>query len=384
MLIGIDGNEANIKKRVGVNQFAFQVLWGIYKNVQNSQYSNTQNLKFRVFLAERPLDDMPPETDWWQYEVFGPRTFWTWTGLVKRLHFVKPKPDIIYSPSHYGPLFSPIKSVISIMDLGFLKWPGQFTKKDFWQLKYMTMWSVKRAEKIITISEFSKKDIVETYGIAHEKVVVAYPGYKKVKSEKLKVKSESEIFKKYSINSEYILYLGTLKPSKNIDGLIKAFKKLQDSNVQIFKKVKLVIAGKKGWMYEELFQLVKKLDLESKVIFTGFVEENEVDLLMKNAQVFVMPSYWEGFGIPILEAMDAGTPVVCSNRGALPEVAGKAALIVNPEKPADIAEKIYQVLTSDKLRENLVQSGKERVKMFSWQKSADKILNVLINNENNQ
>ena len=173
MLIAIDGNEANVKNRVGSNRFAFEVIWGIYREVKS------EKLKFLVFLENEPLSDLPPETDWWKYEVFGPRKFWTWTGLVKRLYFGRPKPDVLFSPSHYGPGFSPIPFVVSIMDLGFLRWPEQFTKKDFYQLKYWTKWSVKRAKKVIAISNFTRRDIIKTYGVNPEKIVVAYPGYKK-------------------------------------------------------------------------------------------------------------------------------------------------------------------------------------------------------------
>ncbi len=377
MLIAIDGNEANVTRRVGVNQFAYHSLLGIYKTILERKIR--EEIRFRIFLADKPVDDLPAENDWWQYEVFGPKKLWTWTGLVKRLYTGKPRPDIIYSPSHYGPLFSPIPNVISIMDLGFLHWPEQFTKKDFIQLKYWTKQSVKNAEKIITISEFSKKDIVDTYEISPEKVVVAYPGFRKLQSSNVQI-SKNNLIKKYNINSQYILYLGTLKPSKNIDGLIKSYDLLV-KNYEL-TNIKLVIAGKKGWMYDDLFDLVKQLNLEDKVIFTGFVDDREVRPLMEEAEVFVMPSFWEGFGIPALEAMAAGTPVVCSNRGALPEVVGNSALLVNPEDNQDIAKKISQVLKDEKLRQSLIQSGKEQIKNYSWKNCSQKILNTLINEVN--
>ncbi len=171
--------------------------------------------------------------------------------------------------------------------------------------------------------------------------------------------------------------MGTLKPSKNIDGLIKSYK-LLIKNYK-FKNLKLVIAGKKGWMYEELFELVKKLGLEDKVVFTGFVDDEYVQPLMAEAEVFVMASFWEGFGIPVLEAMEAGTPVVCSDRGALPEVIGKAGVLVNPDKPGDIAQKTAMVLKNEKLRQNLIQSGKKQLNKYSWKKSSKKILNILLN-----
>ncbi len=377
MLIGIDGNEANIAKRVGVNQFAFQVLWGIFEDVQNSKSSDYQGLEFRIFLANPPLDDLPPERDWWQYEVFGPSFLWTRTGLVKRLYLGKPRPDIIFSPSHYGPAISPIPSIISIMDLGFLHWPGQFTKLIYWQLKRWTKQSVNQAKRIITISKFSKQDIVDTYQIPADKITVAYLGFNQREEAG---DLEQETREKYSLPEKYILYLGTLKPNKNIDGLINAYKLLTTNHKNL--DAKLVIAGKKGWLYENLFNMVEDLGLEEKVIFTGFVDDEDVQPIMSGAEVFVLPSFWEGFGIPVLEAMAAGTPVVCSDKASLPEVAGKAGLYVNPNQPKDIAEKIHQVLTDDKLSKDLIQSGREQVKKFSWDKCSRKILETIINEVN--
>lgn len=375
MLVAIDANEANIDKRVGVNQFAFQILWHLF-HLKENNHSKTKKIKFRVFLSSSPEKDLPPEKDWWQYEVFGPKKFWTWTGLVKRLYFGRPKPDILFSPSHYGPLFSPIPNIISIMDLGFLRWPKQFTKKDFTQLKYWTKISAKRAAKILAISEFTKQDIIDTYNISSNKIKVIYPGFEKHKSNKA-LRQQGKVLKKYQISKPYLLYLGTLKPSKNITGLIKAYHSLTTNHQNQIPN--LVIAGKKGWLYEQIFDLTKQLNLKDKVIFTGYVEEDEVQPLMANAQCFVLPSFWEGFGIPVLEAMAAKTPVVCSNRGALPEVVGQAAVLVDPDNPEEIAQGIKKVLSNKKLQQNLIELGQKRVEKYSWEKTAEEALDLIIN-----
>ena len=381
MIIAIDANEANIKKRVGSNQFAFEVIWEMYKEMVDGRWPMVN--KFLIFLSKKPRADFPPETDWWKYEVFGPRRFWTWTGLTRRLYWGKLKPDVLFSPSHYGPLFSPIPHVISIMDLGFLRWPEQFTKKDFYQLKYWTKWSVKRAKKIIAISEFTKRDIIKTYRIDPDRVIVAYPGYKKTPNPKFQIPNSyqapnskfqkllGKVKKKYEIKGKYILYLGTLKPSKNIEGLLEAFKLL-------IPPLKLVIAGKKGWLYQQIFEKVRQLGLKNRVLFPGFIPDEEVPILIEGAEVFVMPSFWEGFGIPVLEAMDAGVPVVCSDRGALPEIVGDAALLTNPDKPTKIAKAIEKVLFDVSVRDKLVKSGKERVKSFSWEKCSKIILDSVV------
>ncbi len=372
LVIAIDGNEANVAKRVGSNRFAFEVLWGIWREIQKHNRKHGEKIGVRVFLAGRPRKDLPRTTSWWHYEVFGPRFFWTWTGLVKRLYFGAPRPQVLFSPSHYGPGFSPIPFVISIMDLGFLRWPEQFTKKDFWQLKYWTWWSVKRARKIIAISQFTKKDIMKIYHLKPEKIVVAYPGWQKTEPLQRQRSGLAKVKKKYGIKEDYILYLGTLKPSKNISGLLEAFRRLARKDIQ------LVIAGKKGWLYQDIFQKVKALGLKKQVIFTGFVADEEARWLMKGAKVFALPSFWEGFGIPVLEAMAAKVPVLASDRGSLPEVVGNAGLLVNPNDIEAISWGLEKLLTDAKLRRQLIQAGYQRQKLFTWQRCSKIILDQLL------
>jgi len=371
LLIAIDGNEANVENRVGVNQFAFEVIWGMYRINKDKKRKDN----FRVFLQDKPLSDLPPKTSWWQYEAFGPRLFWTRTGLVKRLFLRTPKPDVLYSPSHYGPGISPIPYVISVMDLGFLKFQNQFTKKDLFQLKSWTKQAVKKARKIIAISEFTKKDIVKNYQIEKDKVVVAYPGFKKTGSKSKKIIKKGTLTD-LGIGTDYILYLGTMKPSKNIENLIKAFNVLISE--KRIKNTKLVIAGKKGWLYQSIYDQVKKLRLEDKVVFTGFVTDSLAKALIKNANVFTLVSYWEGFGIPVLEAMSLGSPVVCSTAGALPEITGNAASLVNPKNYHQIADEIEKVLKNKQFRVSLIKRGKTRSKMFDWQTCSKIILNTII------
>ena len=369
MIIAIDGNEANIEKRVGVNKFAFELIWSIYRLKPKNSY-------FLIFLNQPSLKDLPPETSWWQYQVFGPKFFWTWTGLAKRLFFGQPRPDVLFSPSHYGPKFSPIPYVVSIMDLGFLRWPDQFTKKDFLQLKMWTEMSAQKAAGIITISNFSKNDISDTYKINPAKIKVVYPGIKELRIKNLELRIMIKKLKReYNINDDYLLYLGTLKPSKNIEGLIRAYNIL----VSKYPNIQLVIAGKKGWLYNRVFKLVESLNLKNKVVFTGFVSDQEKEILLASAKALVLPSFWEGFGIPVLEAMSLGTPVVCSRAASLPEVGGEAVIYINDPKSV---EEIYNALLkmvklSNKDRQLLIDKGFSQAKKFSWQKAGATTLEFL-------
>lgn len=364
MLIGIDGNEANIRERVGSNQYAFELLWAL------SRLKNPH--RWIIYLREPPLSDLPKPRENWKYRIFGPKKFWTRWRLPLDLYFNKPRPDIFFTPGHYAPGWSPVPVVISIMDLGYLKFPEQFTKKDLYQLTSWTASSIKKAKHILAISESTKNDIIKEYGIPGNKITVTYPGYdnKKFKIADSKLQIE-KIKKKYKIAGEYILFLGTLRPSKNIEGLLEAFK-LLITNYQLLDT--LVIAGKKGWLYEPIFKKVKQLNLAKRVIFTDFIPDEDVPILMAGAKVFVMPSFWEGFGIPVVEAMATGTPVVASNAGSLPEIVGEAGIIVDPYKPEGIARGIVE---ARKNREALVKRGLEQAKKFSWEECAKKTLRVL-------
>ncbi len=367
MLIGIDGNEANNKDRVGIGQFAFGVISALEKTDKKNSYL--------IYLKAPPVEDLPKERPRWKYLVFGPKKYWTQFALPLKLFTQKEKLAVFYSPSHYAPRFSPVPTVISLMDLWHHRHPEQFDKKDLYQLTKWEGYSVKKAKHIITISEFSKREIVDIYKLSENRITVAYPGFTNFQFSILNFKSNSNskilnVKNKYKTGNEYFLYLGTLQPKKNIEGLIKAFGFL-------ISNLSLVIAGKKGWQYEEIFALVKELKLENKVIFTGFINEEDKPYLIAGARAFVFPSFYEGFGIPVLEAMNLGVPVVTSNQASLPEVGGKAAIYCDPGKVESIASAMKKVLELNQEEKNeIIKLGFEQGRKFSWENCAGKILNV--------
>lgn len=283
--------------------------------------------------------------------------------------------DVFFSPSHYAPPLAPMPRFCSIMDLGYLEFSGQFQKNDFWQLKIWSAISIFVSKAVFAISNSTKKDIVRHYPFARGKVHVTPLAYDRRKFN-LDIPDEDvrRIRGRYSIVTDYVLYLGTLKPSKNIEGLIEAFSRIGSKKL----KVKLVIAGKKGWMYEPIFEKVKKLNLEDDVIFTDFVDEKDKPALIKGAKVFVLPSFWEGFGLDVLNAMASGVPVVASNVGSLPEVVGDAGILVDPERVDSIAEGIKEVLLAPVAKYNsMVSQGLSQAGKFSWEKTARQTLEVI-------
>lgn len=361
MLIGIDANEANLTAhRVGVNQYAFNLLHALYQHPSGHQYV--------IYLKTPVLPDLPPARPDWQYRVIPFPKLWTQTRLPFDLYLHTPRPDVFFSMTHYSPRWSPVPTVMAVMDLGFLLYPdhNQLTLKDFHQLKSWTSYSIKKAAKVIAISENTRRDIIKHYHKSPRDVVVTYLGYD---SNVFHPVADRRILEKYRIKQPYFLFVSSLKPSKNIIGLVKGFSRFPD------KKYTLVIAGKKAWLYDEIFALVKRLHLESRVIFTGFLENREVPVLMTMSTGFVLPSFYEGFALPALEAMACGTPVAVSHVANLPEIAGDAVVYVDPHSVASITRALTRLTGPDKAK--FVKAGLNRVKLFNWANTARETISVL-------
>lgn len=368
MIIGIDGNEANVEKRVGISEYAFELL----KQFSNSKKEDTQ---FVVYLKEKPRADMPKENSFWKYRIVGPKKLWTQIGLPFDLFTHSPRPDVFFTPTHYSPRFSPVKTAVSIMDLSYIHFPELFRKSDLYQLQNWSKYSILKATRVFTISNFSKDDIIKVYKLPSEKVVVTHLGLKMKTDISASKVDEKEVLQKLDLNSPFILFVGTLQPRKNLQRLIQAFGKIKKSNE--YPKLQLAIVGKKGWLFEDILKEPQKLGIASSVRFLEFVSDKELGVLYKNAEFFVLPSLYEGFGLPVLEAMSFGCPVITSNISSLPEAAGDAALYVDPESIDDIAAKMETLLKDDNLKNELKEKGYKQVKKFSWEKTAQETLSVL-------
>lgn len=362
MLIGIDGNEANIKNRVGVGQYAYNLLVQLEKIDTKNQYI--------IYLKNKPLSDLPQESPKWRYKVFGPQKLWTKIALPINLFLQKEKLDLFYSPSHYSPQFCPCPTIPTIHDLGYLKFQEQFTKKDLYQLINWTEASVKRAAHIVTVSRFSLNEIIRTYDIPKSIITIAYNGVDT--PPKINKEDFCNTINKFNLNKPYFLYLGTLKPNKNIPFLIKSFSKFLSDNHQK-KDHLLVIAGKKGWLFDEIFRTVKEENLENNVIFTDYITETEKWILYTNSICLILPSVYEGFGIPVIEAMKVGTPTISSNIEVLKEVVDKAGVFIDPNNISDLSNKLLN-MCNEKYRSELSEKGRIRAKNFTWENTAKSVL----------
>ncbi len=373
MKIGINGYEAVVSRfgfdkksglpnRVGSSEFCFQLLNILAKIDKKNEYF--------IYLPKAPTLDIPEESKNWHYVVFSGK-LWTLLGLSKKLLENKNKIDVFFSPTHYLPFYTGMPSAISILDVSYLHFSGLFKKKDLYQLKLWGGYSIKKAKKIITISKSSRNDIIKAYNVSENKIEVVYPGIKQLLSIKNKVLSMEELNKKFGVEKDYILFVGTLQPRKNIENLVEALTMVKNKNL------KLVIVGKKGWMYEDILNAPKKYEVSDRVKFLDNVSDEDLQSFYKNAVCFVLPSLYEGFGLPILEAMQYGCPVLASNISSLPEAGGDAAVYFDPQNTEDIAEKIDKVVSDEKLRKEMIQKGYEQVKKFSWEKTAREALKVL-------
>lgn len=271
----------------------------------------------------------------------------------------------IYPNFIYWPLWFTKKSIVFVHDLGYLDQPDAVIARHRRYLGKFVPYSINKATHVMTISEYTKKRIIESYGTASDKITVATPA---VDHQEFVPQSKDKVAKvkqKYKIQDKYLLFLGTVEPRKNIVGLLKAYNLLPDS---IKAEYQMVLAGGKGWLDDDINTWCKKLG--DRVIRTGYIDRADKPALYTGASIFTYPSLYEGWGMQPLEAMACGTPVITANNSSLPEVAGDAAIMVDANNYADLAQQIEKVLIDKKLAGRLIQKGFIQAKKFSWQKSA--------------
>jgi glycosyltransferase involved in cell wall biosynthesis len=280
--------------------------------------------------------------------------------------------NVIYSFHYTIPYITRIKRVVTIPDMTFYLFPELHQKIKRLYFKTLIPLSLKRCSRAITISESTKTDLLKRFPYMEpDKIAVIHLGVN-ISSPPTRVKEHLE---KYGLKEKkYFLFVGTLEPRKNIPGIIEAFHHIITTDKEYKKDYKLVIMGKKGWFYREIFETVKKYHLEESVIFTGYVGGEAKQSLLAHAFLFVYPSFYEGFGLPVLEAMAFGVPVITGNVSSLPEVSGDAALLIDPSHWQEIAAAMLKLLSDQKLGEELSRKSLMQAKRFSWQHTAEKTL----------
>jgi len=302
-----------------------------------------------------------------EYKKFLP---FSYSHMLISAFLSRNKLDIYHSPANVIPYTFKGNSIITVHDLAIYKHPEWFPRGQQFSTKILVPKSLKKVRKIIAVSETTKKDIIKLFKISAKKVKVIYEG---VFREKAKVSLQT-LKRKHRITDDYILFLGTIEPRKNLVGLIQAYAEVIKSKK--FARYQLVMAGAKGWKEKEVFKTIRKLKLEDRVRYLGYVSHEDKLSLIANCTVFVFPSYYEGFGLPILEAMEMGAPVITSNLSSIPEITDHAAVHINPYKEKEILQALKKVLGSAVLRRKLRQAGMKKAKEFSWQKTAKQTMAV--------
>jgi glycosyltransferase involved in cell wall biosynthesis len=297
-----------------------------------------------------------------------------WEQAIQPLALRQIKADLLHALAFVAPAASPCPFVITIYDLSFLRYPDAFRPFNRWYLSHFTAASVKRARAVITISESTRQDVINLLGAPPERVFTIYCGV----DETFRPLPAAEIaaFKAgQRLPETFILYLGTLEPRKNVEGLIRAYARWRQWDPTT---PPLVVAGGKGWYYKQIFELVEAHHLAETIYFPGYIPQEQLPLWYNAASLFVYPSFFEGFGLPVLEAMACGTPVITSTRSSLPEVVGnhETARLVDPTDIETLAGTMAEVMGHDDLRATMVKQGLAQAAKFRWEKTAQETVAI--------
>ena len=274
-----------------------------------------------------------------------------------------------------APPFCPCPVVVSIHDLSFEHLPETFHRRSRIQLRLTVRSSARRAAKVLTLSEHTRRDVIETYGIEPSRITaipLAAPGHFYPVEDNRELQ---RVRHNYGIDGKYILSVSSIQPRKNLTRLVQAYASLRDKLTET-ELPKLVLVGKRGWLYDDTLRALEETRLADSVILTGYVPESDLPALYSGAICFVYPSYFEGFGLPPLEAMKCGAPVIVGNQTSLPEVVGDAGLTVDPFEVRSIAEAIEKLINDSVLRRELSVKGRSRAETFNWRKTAQQTLGI--------
>ena len=401
MLIGIDASRANKKFKTGTEWYSYYLIINLIKIDNENKY---------VLYSDQPLSssflfdlDLEKNTHV-KVKVLKWPSKYLWTLARMSLEMIFHRPDALFVPAHVLPFFCPKKTINTIHDIAFLKDSclyghdmsagnskridlffdilariftlGRYRFRSTDYLKWSTKVALKKARRIITVSNFTKEEILSSYPKAKEsKITVVYNGYN---DQLYRTISDQDyldsVLKKYGLNFKFFLYVGRLERKKNLATLIEAFATYREKTGA---KEKLVLVGRAGYGYDEIKYLIDEMDLENEVLNLGWVEEEDLAAIFNQAEIFIFPSLHEGFGIPVIQAMACNTPVLASDIPALKEVAQEAALFFSCRDTSDLFEKIKKLENSPDLKKELKRRGLEHSQNFSWEKCAQETLEVI-------
>lgn len=363
MLIGIDASRAVAARPTGTEIYSQQLIRALL--ALESPH------RFRLYFRDPPAPGTFPRAE--IRTIPSPRL---WTHMRLSWEMSRRPPDALFVPAHVLPATRPATSLVTVHDLGYLAFPEAHPWRQRTYLDLSTRWNVRAATHILADSVATKNDLIARYGTSPRKISVVYPGYDQALAPVGDVAATREALDRHGITGDYFLYLGTLQPRKNLTRLIRALARLPVASPDQ-QQPQLVVAGRRGRLYPKLVAQARRLDLEERVCFPGYIPNDDKAALFSAALAFVFPSLYEGFGLPVLESQACGCPVITSTTSSLSEVAGEGALLVDPEDTSAIASAMHRVATDPDLRQALVERGYRNVRAFSWSRCAETALNTI-------
>ncbi len=366
MIIGIDASRAVTQQRTGTEAYAYFLIQALIP------LASEQGHQLRLYFNQPPPSDLFPEGDLVEHVVIPFPRLWTHLRLAWELQ--RQPPDVFFTPAHVIPYTYRGLSVATVHDLGYHYFPEAHPPRQLSYLRWSTRHNGRTARRIIADSQATKNDLIRFDEVSPDKIDVVYPGI----DPELRPLSNREqitaVLQKYGITPPYLLFLSTLQPRKNLVRLIQAYAAAKVPH-------QLVLAGKQGWLAEPILAEVNNqssvTNHQSSIVTPGFIDDDDKAALLSGATALLYPSLYEGFGFPVLEAQACGAPVLCANSSSLPEVAGEAALLVNPEDTEAITVAIQRLVHDPLLRHQLALAGLENVRRFTWWETAVQVMNVL-------
>ena len=370
MLIGIDASRAVLARRTGTERYALEVIRALTTLVTSGESDD----RLLLYFNQPPPPGLLPRSGRVQWRGIPSRRLWTLGRLS--LEMLARPPDVLFVPAHSLPPILPRRpgaSVVTIHDLGYLHFPGEHPPATRLLRQYSNRWSARRATSVVAISGATRDDLVRLDGVDPRRVTVVHhgraPWFKPVADADL----IAAVRARHSLDRPYFLFVGTLQPRKNLGRLLAAF----DRTAAVRPDLLLVLIGAGGWQPERLERALARVRARDRVRLLGYVPDDDLPPLLCGSLGLAFPSLYEGFGLPALEAMACGVPVLTSNTSSLPEVVGEAGLLVDPLDVGAIADGLARLADEPDLRRQLGERGLARAAGFSWERSARETLAVL-------
>jgi len=366
MVIGIDASRASTQHKTGTEWYSYHIIRSLLADYSQHQY--------KLYVPHGADVCFSASTQAIVKKISWPCSFfWTQGGLS--LEMIRSAPDVLFIPSHAVPYIHPKKTITTIHDIGFLQWKSAYKPHDFFYLDWSTKYALRHAHTIITISEYTKQELVRIYGANSQNIHVIYLG----KDDTIYQKDFDSIYaqqvlKKYAIHTPFLLTIGRIDQRKNIGSLVRAFALIKKE----LPEYSLVCIGPMGFGGDVTIKEIESSPFRESIYHVGWVSEQEKSALLHMASCFVFPSLYEGFGLPVIEAQACGTPVACSSAAALPEIAGEGAIFFSPHDIAHMAYQIVALCTKSSKREKYIENGFKNSALFSWKYTAEQTEAVLV------